>query len=69
MSKIVKVSRDTLGWLLVYARDWNGNRTGEPLGAPDYYKSRADARFAAKQINEMSSPGLVLVHVETNTRH
>ena len=69
MSKIVKVSRDTLGWLLVYACDWNGNRTGEPLGAPDYYKSRADARFAAKQINETSSPGVVLVHVETNTRH
>jgi hypothetical protein len=51
-TKIVEVSRDALGWLLLYARDWNGNREGEPVGEPDYYKSRAAAVRAAKTIND-----------------
>lgn len=48
---IVEVSRDVLGWLLVYARDHEGNREGEPLGAPDYYRSRAAAKREADKIN------------------
>lgn len=52
MQKIVEVSRDALGWVLLYARDHDGNREGEPVDAPDYYKSRAAAQRAAKLIND-----------------
>lgn len=48
---IVEVSKDVLGWLLVYARDHDGNREGEPLGEPDYYPSRAAAKREADKIN------------------
>ena len=48
---IVEVSKDVLGWLLVYARDHDGHREGEPLGDPDYYPSRAAAKREAEKIN------------------
>lgn len=51
MDKIVEVSQDALGWLLVYAKDHEGNREGEPLGEPDYYKTRGAALAAARKIN------------------
>ena len=51
--KIVEVTRDALGWLLVYARDYEGNREGEPVGEPDYYKSQSAAKRAAKTISEL----------------
>lgn len=50
-AKIVEVSQDALGWLLVYARAHDGRREGEPVGAPHYYKSRTAAAKAAKAIN------------------
>jgi hypothetical protein len=55
--KIVEVSQDALGYLLVYARDWEGNREGEPLGEPDYYKTRSAAQRAAKMVNDVPNPG------------
>jgi hypothetical protein len=39
--KPVAVEQDALGWLLVDAR-------GNPVGAPDYYKSKRAANAALK---------------------
>ena len=54
--KLVEVTSDALGWLLIFARDYEGNRKGEPLGDPDYYKSRGAAQRAAKLINDTPDP-------------
>lgn len=48
---IVEISQDTLGYLLVYARDCGDFREGDPFGAPDYFPSRRAAAMAAKIIN------------------
>jgi hypothetical protein len=37
--------------LLVYAHNCDGNREGEPVGAPDYYKSKSASQKAAAKIN------------------
>lgn len=52
---IVEPARDALGWLLIYSRDVDGHREGEPHGDPDSpsgrYESRAAAKRAAERIN------------------
>jgi hypothetical protein len=57
----VEVTRDVLGWVLRYARDFDGYREGDPMcdplsGDPDYYKTKAEAEFVAKAINGRGSP-------------
>jgi hypothetical protein len=63
MPKLVEVSQDALGYLLVYARNYEGHREGEPVcnsaRDPEYYKTRAGAQRAAKMINDVPNPGPV----------
>jgi hypothetical protein len=54
--KLVEVSEDILGFVLVYARDHGDNREGEPLGEPDYYMTRSAALAAARKINAEATP-------------
>lgn len=49
--KIVEPSRDALGWLLVYSRDVDGHREGDPVGDPDYFQSRYAAKKKADAMN------------------
>jgi hypothetical protein len=52
MEKIVELSQDTLGYLLVYAKDYGDFREGDPFGAPDYFRSRAAASKVMRKIND-----------------
>lgn len=53
--KLAEVSQDALGFLLVYARSYSGNREGDPVcdaaGDPIYYKTRAAAKRAEAEFN------------------
>lgn len=51
-SRKVEVSRDALGWLLVYRVSCGAHREGEPVGAPDYYRTKAAAMRAASTFNK-----------------
>lgn len=52
---IVEPAKDALGWLLVYSRNVDGHREGEPHGDPDSpsgrFKSRAAAKRKADDVN------------------
>lgn len=56
--KDVEVSRDALGFVLLWTKDQpGGQREGEPVEEPMsgdvlYFKSKAAAQRAAKQLNE-----------------
>ncbi len=55
VNKIVEVSRDALGWCLIYTHDVGRNRMGDPVCDKkdvEYYKTRAAALRAAKAMNE-----------------
>ncbi len=55
--KIVEVTRDALGWLLVWAKDTEGGqREGDPVELPmsgdvAYFKSKSAAQKAAAHFN------------------
>lgn len=48
----VEVSKDTLGWLLVYKGSGITAREGDPVGEPDYYPSKRAAQKAAREHNQ-----------------
>jgi hypothetical protein len=48
----VEVSKDILGWLLLYASDGINCREGEPVGEPDYFPSKRAAQKAAREHNQ-----------------
>ena len=54
--KLVEVSQDALGFLLTYAKDHGDFREGDPVGKPDYYRSRAAAVKAMRAINDGKLP-------------
>jgi hypothetical protein len=54
MGKIVEVSKDALGWLLVYTRDVGKCREGEPVCDKNdvrYFETHAAAERACKALN------------------
>lgn len=68
MDRVVETSKDALGWLLVYARDFGGYREGEPVGAPDYFKSKAAADRAAAKINRREAGGALILSTSDKRR-
>jgi hypothetical protein len=57
MGKTVEVSKDALGWCLIYTRDVGKCREGDPVCADEkqseirYFKSHAAAERACKALN------------------
>lgn len=51
-----EVSSDTLGYLLVWSEDGPCGREGEPIGAPDYYRTESDAKNALRRLRKIGRP-------------
>ncbi len=48
----VEVTKDALGWLLVYKGKGINCREGDPVGEPDYFRSKQAAQKAARDHNK-----------------